>query len=41
MQKEVKQIEKELTEQNDFLNHLLRPVDDLKHGRVKEFDFSK
>lgn len=41
MQKEIKRIETELKEQNDFLNHILRSVDDIKHGRVKKFDFSK
>jgi hypothetical protein len=39
--KKEKKLKTELKEQNKFLKSLLRSLDDAKHGRVKEFKFSK
>ncbi|MDP7506791.1 MAG: hypothetical protein QF362_05125 [Candidatus Woesearchaeota archaeon] len=41
MPSKTKKLETELEEQNDFLKHMLRSLDDLKKGRVKKFDFSQ
>ena len=31
----------ELEEQNEFLKHLLKSFDDVKKGRISDFDFSE
>ncbi len=41
MTKKIEQAKKELKEQNEFLQSLLRSFEDLKQGRVKKFEFSK
>jgi hypothetical protein len=35
-----KDIKKELEEQNDFLKSMLRSLEDIKEGRIKDFKFS-
>ena len=32
---------KELKEQNKFLKHILKSIDDLKKGRIMDFKYSK
>ncbi len=34
-------LKKELEDQNEFLRSLLEAFEDIKKGRIKEFDFSK
>lgn len=41
MAETIKQVKKELKEQNQFLQSMLRSFDDIKHGRVKKFEFSR
>lgn len=41
MRKNTEKFKKEIREQNKFLRSLLRSFDDIKKGRVKDFDFSK
>ena len=40
MNKETKNIKKELEEENDFLKSLLRSFDDIKKGKISDFKFS-
>jgi|TARA_Y100000034_G_C6806467_1_gene362163 hypothetical protein len=40
MDKETKNIKKELKEQNEFLKSLLRSFDDIKKGKISDFKFS-
>ena len=40
MDKETKNIKKELKEQNEFLKSLLRSFDDIKKGNISDFEFS-
>ena len=40
MRQDNKRIKKELKEQNKFLKSLLRSLDDIKKGRIKDFKFS-
>ena len=40
MDKEVKNIKEELQEQNEFLKSLLRSFDDIKKGKISDFEFS-
>ncbi len=37
----LKRAKKELEEQNDFLQSFLRSLDDIKHGRTREFKFHR
>lgn len=41
MTENIKQVKKELKEQNEFLHSLLRSFEDIKKGKVKKFEFSK
>ena len=41
MKEDIKQVKKELKEQNEFLHSMLRSFVDIKKGRVKKFEFSK
>ena len=41
MVENIKRVKKELKEQNHFLQSMLRSFDDIKHGRVKKFYFSR
>ncbi len=41
MRKNSEKLKKEVREQNRFLRLLLRSFDDIKNGRIKDFDFSK
>ena len=36
-----KKIRKDIEEQNEFLQSLLRSIEDIKQGRVKKFEFSE
>ena len=40
MEKEIKNMKKELKEQNKFLKSLLRSFEDIEKGRVSDFEFS-
>jgi len=40
MNKGTQKLKKELKEQNKFLKSLLRSIDDIKKGKVKDFKFS-
>ena len=40
MDKETKNIKKELKEQNEFFKSLLRSFDDIKKGKISDFKFS-
>lgn len=41
MAETIKQVKKELKEQNQFLQSMLRSFDDVRHGRIKKFEFSR
>jgi len=41
MTENLKQVKKELKEQNEFLHSMLRSFEDIKKGRIKKFEFSK
>ncbi len=41
MTEDIKQVKKELKEQNKFLRSMLRSFEDIKKGRIKKFEFSK
>ncbi len=41
MTEDIKQVKKELKEQNEFLHSMLRSFEDIKKGKIKKFQFSK
>jgi hypothetical protein len=40
MEKEIKDMKKEIKEQNEFLKSLLRSFEDIEKGKISDFKFS-